>query len=220
MRVLLSALSLAVATVATAAPPEAAAPKLTGPAQVEPYKLVRVKVENAPVGHFVFLDVFPMDGVDIATQRVKSEFEFVAPPGTYKVRARLAKSPDLPPVDLWHTVVIGQPSPRPPPDPPVPPVPPAPAEKVAWVIVVDETSARTPDIARVLNDAAMWKRLDGRGIKYRLYDKDSPDAKNKKYPEFAAQVGLPAVLLLDAGGKVLRVVKLPATAAELEGLVK
>jgi hypothetical protein len=112
------------------APParaEAAAgqPVITGPKDVAEHRLVRLKVENVPPGNFVFWDVFPMERVDVATQRVKGEFEFVAPPGTYKVRVRLAKNPDLPALDLWHTVTVGGvPTPTPPqpkPDDPKPP---------------------------------------------------------------------------------------------------
>lgn len=97
--------------------------------------------------------------------------------------------------------------------------PPAPIA-AAWVIVVEETMARTPAVAAVLSDSAYWSGLKAKGISWRFYDKDSADAKAKKYDQFAAEVGLPAVLFLDKSGKVLKKAKLPANTAGIDELMK
>jgi hypothetical protein len=109
-----------------------------------------------------------------------------------------------------------QPPPKPEPQPDPTPVPIA----ATWVLVIEESAMRTAPIALLLNDFAMWKRLEAKGVKWRIYDVDSPDVKAKKYDVAVSGVGVPAVLMLDAAGKIVKVAKLPATAAELEALVK
>ena len=88
-------------------------------------------------------------------------------------------------------------------------------------LIVDEVEGqRTADTAKVLGDLAYWKGLEARGVKYRFYDKDSPEAKQNKYVEFQAEAGgLPFVLLLDSTGKKLDVFKLPVTTAELDAKI-
>lgn len=116
-------------------------------------------------------------------------------------------------------VVMGkgpQPPPKPDPKPDPKPVP----VVATWIIVVEEKSNRTPEIAAVLNDQAMWRRIEAKGLKWGIYDPNSPDAIRLKYPDALTAKGLtvPAVIALDAAGKVVTAVKLPATAAELENL--
>lgn len=107
-----------------------------------------------------------------------------------------------------------RPPPKPDPDPKPTPV------AAAWVIVVEQTEQRTPAVAAVLSDVAMWKRIEAKGVKWRVYDADSPDAKAKRYDAVAAPIGLPCVILLDATGAVVGAYKLPTKSADLEGLVK
>ena len=123
--------------------------------------------------------------------------------------------------DVIRRTIISVVGPRPPPDPqPKPDPQPQPVTDVKWCIVVEETSQRTADTAKVLGDLAYWKGLEARGVKYRFYDKDSPEAKQNKYVEFQAEAGgLPFVLLLDSTGKKLDVFKLPVTTAELDAKI-
>lgn len=117
--------------------------------------------------------------------------------------------------------------PQPPPNPgPNPNPQPAPVAKAAWVIVVEETSQRTPQIAAVLGDLNYWKALPGRGLRWRLYDADSPDARAKGFDKIAAKAGLPCVIFLDKDGKNPLTggepvgVPLPATTAGVDALIK
>lgn len=118
------------------------------------------------------------------------------------------------------------------PDPQPPPGPnPEPVSKAAWVVVVEETEQRTPAVASVLNDLAYWKSLTPRGLGWRFYDQNSPDAKAKKYDQITKdkdgrEVPLPRLILLDrdgkdplTGGKPVAS-PLPATTAGIDALLK
>lgn len=88
----------------------------------------------------------------------------------------------------------------------------------AWVVVVEETSQRTPQIARVLTYEAFWSGLEARGLRRRLLDKDNPDAA--PYASRVEKYGLPCLLILKPSGSVLFEGPLPATRDELEAIVK
>lgn len=114
-----------------------------------------------------------------------------------------------------------------PPFPPLPPIPPkpdpepkpAPVSGPLFVVVVEETSARTPELARVLNDAAFWGGLKAKDVSWRLYDKDSADVSRLGYLPHATKAGLPAVLLMDRAGKVLDAKRLAGT-ADVDAMLK
>ena len=64
----------------------------------------------------------------------------------------------------------------------------------AYVLIIEESEERKPEVARLLGNSNYFDSLAARKIKWRVYDKDSPDAKS--YVEAAEKAGLPAVLLL------------------------
>lgn len=88
----------------------------------------------------------------------------------------------------------------------------------AWVVVIEETSERSPAVARVAADGSFWRDLEKRGVNWRFYDVDAPNAKS--YIEPAKRAGIPAVLILDQDGKILRAATLPATTDGIDALVK
>lgn len=88
----------------------------------------------------------------------------------------------------------------------------------AWVVIVEETSERNPAVARVMADGAYWRELEKRGVQWRFYDVDSPDAKS--YAAAAKSEGLPALLILGPDGKVLEATGLPATVDGIDEIVK
>ncbi len=88
----------------------------------------------------------------------------------------------------------------------------------SWVVVVEETSERTPAISKVLTNEPWWSGLAGRGLKKRLLDKGSPDAK--PYAAMVEKHGLPVYMVLNPTGTVLAEGKLPATLDELNTAVK
>jgi hypothetical protein len=113
------------------------------------------------------------------------------------------------------------PPPKPKPDPePKPDPKPLP---VAWVVVVEETEARTEAQAALLNDTAYWQSLASSGVKWRFYDKDSPDVRAKGFDRASP---VPYVLLLDARGRDAatggepRPIPLPADKAGVDALLK
>jgi len=125
-------------------------------------------------------------------------------PGRYELTAVACKGGKLSDFAVC-VITVGVPAPPPPPPPP--------SQKVAWVIVVEETAERTPQTARVLGDLAFWVRL---GVPWRVYDKDDPVVKSNHYDVTAGRAGgLPAMLLLSDAGDVLKAIKLPATTDEV-----
>lgn len=82
----------------------------------------------------------------------------------------------------------------------------------SWVIVVEQTEARSAEAAKLLRDLPYWQSLEKRGLKWRHYDYDSADAK--PYRVLADAIGMPAVLVMggqgELAGKVLDKFKLPA----------
>ena len=81
----------------------------------------------------------------------------------------------------------------------------------SWVVVVEQTEQRTPEVAKLLRDLPWWQSLEARGLKWRHYDYDAADAVG--YRKLADDVGLPAVAIVggagELSGKVLAKFKLP-----------
>lgn len=124
------------------------------------------------------------------------------------VRVESGQGPQPPPPDP-------NPKPKPEPDPN-----PAPKAELLWVVVVEETSARTPEIAKVLNDKPYWDGLKAKGHFVRFYDRDSEEARKLGYVRRADEVGLPAVILYDQKqGNHLRTFKMTNT-VEIEAEIR
>lgn len=81
----------------------------------------------------------------------------------------------------------------------------------SWVIVVEQTEARSAEAAQLLRDLPYWQALEKRGLKWRHYDYDSGDAK--PYRVLADAIGMPAVIVMggqgELAGKLLDKFKLP-----------
>lgn len=140
-------------------------PKIAGQDVVLEHRLVRFTVSGIPPGYFILWDVYPPEDIDPATQKLKSVYEFAAPPGTYKVRVRAFKPDSESPLEAWRTVVVQPRAPPPGPAPgpgpaptppgpippgptppgPVPPTPPAPIPvDGGHVLIVYETGQLHP----------------------------------------------------------------------------
>jgi hypothetical protein len=96
--------------------------------------------------------------------------------------------------------------------------PPVPAVKNPRVLIVEETARRSVENAKILNDSSFWSDVVLRGFTWRLYDLDSPDLK-PDYKTAAAKVGFPALVIHD-DNRVLSVMKLPKTTAEISAEMK
>lgn len=87
----------------------------------------------------------------------------------------------------------------------------------SWVLIFEETSARTPQTAKLFNQLDAWRKtLEGRGLKFRAYDVDQAD----NYRSFFESMDLPVLVVIDAAGKVLDKGPLPSTVSELDEFVK
>ena len=184
-----------------------------------PAKLVKVTKEQGPIrirarfadGSGVETRTYAGPCVFIVEAAGKGRVEFDAIPLGLKGEADIVTAT----VDVDSGM-----APQPPPDDGK--VDPKPKQAVAWVVVVEETSQRTADTAKVLGDLAYWQSLLKRtpAVEWRFYDKDSADAKLRNFDVFGAEIGLPAVLFLAADGKKIGGFKLPKTTAEIDAKLK
>lgn len=97
---------------------------------------------------------------------------------------------------------------------------PKPKYDAVFVAVVEETSARTPETVRVLNDLVYWRTISARGSQWRFYDKDSQEAVSKGYVSAVSGVPLPAMLVLSLTGEKLDVRPLPPSTAGVDQVLK
>lgn len=111
-------------------------------------------------------------------------------------------------------VKVGE-GPDPGPDPPGPG--PSPVEGPVWIIILEESSERSPATATILGDKAFIDRQQAAGNKFRVYDDDSPDAA-----AFSALTTIrPALIVQSAkNGKVLKTMALPKDSAGIEAVLK
>ena len=106
------------------------------------------------------------------------------------------------------------PGPNPPPivDPVVDPKP------GSWIIVIEERSDRAAIVAELVNDADFASSLTARGLKFRLYDQDDPDARAVR--EATGGMPRPTLLITDATGRILAKDAMPTTMESLDAAIK
>lgn len=86
----------------------------------------------------------------------------------------------------------------------------------SWVICVEESADRTAIVAAFLDDTAYHNSLDSRGLKWRIYDDDSPDA----VPYTGATQERPGLVIVSADGKQLHAGAWPETRDELDATIR
>lgn len=171
----------------------------------------------------------------------EGEIDFSGIPGTaYTVEVDVISVEllDGKPVLKWNvgaeTITFLGTNPLPPgplPPGPNPPVPPGPVvtDPNAWFVVVEETSQRTPELALML-DYRIWNEVITNG-KYRFYDRNSPDAIQRKYDRLAEQEikeslgtqnpkSLPIILAVKDNGDLIQSKSLPKNKADLQSFYK
>jgi hypothetical protein len=89
----------------------------------------------------------------------------------------------------------------------------------AWVVVVEETSQRTPEITKIVTNAAYWQSLRDKGLNWIIYDKDQEEAASQVK---ALGGKLPGLLIQTPGdrSKVLYQGPLPESTEEIDRLTK
>lgn len=87
----------------------------------------------------------------------------------------------------------------------------------AWVVIVEETSDRTPEVISIATDAEYWKTVESRGMKWRFYDDDSPDAETY-VPILNGQI--PGLIVIGPDGRKLAAEKLPLTTKGIDEVIR
>lgn len=115
------------------------------------------------------------------------------------------------------TVVVGTKPPVPPGPGPKPQPDPQPQpfviERGSWILIVDESDDRYkyPHYASLQANAVWNKRIKDRGLEIGWYDRDANEVKSWRAE--AEKTGLPAIMVIDPKGKVVRAKTLPPSEA-------
>jgi hypothetical protein len=105
-----------------------------------------------------------------------------------------------------------------PPVPPVPPDPKPPARDAAWVVLVTDQDGDSPAAAAVIASDRFRRQLADWGVRFWVYDKASPVAREKGYLAHAREY--PALLVLDKDGRVAAAGRCPDSEAAAIDLVR
>lgn len=134
--------------------------RIEGDLKVDKYKLVRLTAGGDITGAALIWDVTDEDQIDADDQAKAGRFNFVAPPGQYRVKLRAIRigKDGLPTVETARaTVVIGDGKPVPPipPNPPGPPDPPNPApiltQQLQFAFAMDTGSNKAAAVITLSN---------------------------------------------------------------------
>jgi len=194
-------------------------------------------VEAAPPGSLIYLEGRTQDGKPCSWVCVPDSGNFrVVDGGTAAVFTSglpgvwtfiaAANAETGPPLIASHVITIGEPipvpptPPVPPPIPPDPPTPPTPPAGPRWVIILEESAERTPQLAAVITSPTLRRYLsDNKHHPLRTADKDSQAAWLQPYKALVpAGTALPRLLIVadpiagSSAAKVLHVGPVPATA--------
>lgn len=194
----------------------AAAPELSVPAKVSGQPGAFVSVAAKTSGKTVAwlsldagLHLFPVELLRDSHTAVVSS----GTPGSYRLLAVTAAGDEVSQPAVC-TVVIEGPAPAPAPAPAPQPSPqpaPQPVGRAAWAIVVVDNTARTPAIGQLLGSQSLLLGLKSRGVTLRVLDVTDPLVKENGYrPSVDTAGGPPVLLVYDAGGKKIKVARLPA----------
>lgn len=193
-------------------PPKPAAVRIIGPEKVEPYKLVRLSAEGSYKSAVWFVD--PEEAVDLYDVPGGREVVWTAKPGVYRVKVVALEGEILTKASATVTIGNPQPGPGPNPNPGPNPLP----SKLAWVIVVEETSTRTPQVAAVVLSPKLREAVSKTGAQFRLID-PTPGNVPEGFVQWAKLAGTDRCVFLvdDKGGYVRHL--LPATEAATIALI-
>ena len=183
---------------------------------VAPGKIADVKYDVAK-GDKSTLRITPAPIDKVAVEGEPGRFIFTGKDGTtYRIHGYVVNFKTQKFIDVDDTVTFGGKKAEPDDDKKVDPKP-APAGPF-WILVVEESQSRSVETAQLYADTAFWSRLTDAGHKWRIFDKDNPEAVKKGYPAKLAGVTLPGVLVLDGAGNEVN--KFPLSRAALDGYGK
>lgn len=190
------------------------------------YQLVELDVEPTAATYRSVIWQFTPPTIS-GHQCADGKMLFVAPPGKYSVVASVVagtkEADKITMVEgdhkLWGTsFTIGPPDSIDDDDTDPPPPDPIVVVENAIVMIVEESAVRSATTAKLLADATFWATVVDRGMRWRVYDIDSPDAAS--FAAAARAIGLPTLIITDKTGKVLTSTKLPAGKTEIDSVIK
>lgn len=189
--------------------------EIDGPEQVDPYKLIDCKVSGN--WEAAIWEIEGPHSADMRTSENGMVVTWVAPPGKYTVRCVLVHFEQKRLAQEKLNVTIGDPSPNPPPPPPPPP-PPEPGKR--WVILIEESSERTTELASVLADQNnLWRNyLKSSGHRFRAWDKDVVPADGRRWLLECEKI--PTLFIADENGTILYEGDPPKTSQGMLDLIK
>ena len=85
----------------------------------------------------------------------------------------------------------------------------------AWVVILEESSERTKEVAMILQDWTWRQSLEERDINLRVYDDDQKEAEGYR----KLNLPLPAIVFILPDGKVVKATKMPTTKKGIESLI-
>lgn len=224
MRYVSSILLLAV----TACGLHAAPPKVPGPIKAKVGEIVEVEITEDAAGKIGYHNPYDVTSLfvrDAVPRREKTVSLLIQPKEGMVYRIAVWTAGETTGATLLIDASDGQVDPKPvPPDPKPEPKPdpkPNPVVTDPWLIVIEESSLRTLESIKVLNDITFWKSVPS-NVGWRIYDKDSPDVKKYKYDVMAGNSGipLPVMLLVDGKGNLVKAEALPKTTAEVREFIR
>jgi len=187
--------------------------EIVGPERVESYKLIDCEVSGD--WEAAIWEIEGPHAADIRTAENGMKVTWVAPPGTYTVRCVLVHFENKRLAQEKLEVVIGTPDPDP---DPIPPPPPEPGKR--WIIIIEESSERTPQFASMLVDAQnVWRGyVKSSGHQFRLWDKDVVPRDGASWRDKAQ--GVPTLFIADTDGRILYQGDPPTSSAQMLALIK
>ena len=94
---------------------------------------------------------------------------------------------------------------------------PVPSKGPFWLIFLEQSEARSPEMAKILADVDFLKAQKAKGNRWRVYDADSPDAQAYA----ALTTHRPALIIQEAKtGKLVKTMPLPRDASGIEQVLK
>jgi len=77
----------------------------------------------------------------------------------------------------------------------------------AWLVLIEESSQRTKEVALLAQDLTWRRSLDEREIKFRIYDIDQPEAESYK----KMNMPVPSYVFIRPSGDVVAIGEVPKT---------
>lgn len=199
--------------------------EVSGPTEAGPGQLIMLQVSGVSASELsdCRLIHWPAEGVSVIPATTWAGQPFVlfnaSEPGTYVLVVFLQRPGSG---YAGHGITVG-PQPGPGPDPGPTPDPSPGPQHLSLVLVIEETSERTPAQAAVLLNEPLRTWMTNQKLSFRLLDRDQAGNVPEAYAPYfraAAETGTyPVVFLVGDDGSVIQQGSLPATVDEFKARI-